>query len=76
MFRIKDFALLISVAFLSFYFELSMSVDRNLQLYQNVNVVEERLSISQIIRMDKAIKCSAKCAVMDRKCEGNRSIIQ
>ncbi len=73
---IKDFSLLVSVAFLSFYFELSVSVDRNLQLYQNVNVVEGRLSISQTIKLDKAVKCAAKCAAMERKCEGYRSIIQ
>ncbi len=67
----KDF-LWLPLFTMSIYLDLAVGVDRNLQLYQNVDVIQERLLISQTFDVDKAVKCSAKCAVMDIYCHGYR----
>ncbi len=58
---------------LSICFNHAMAVDRNMQLYQNVDVIQERLNVSETTEVDKDVKCSAKCAVLDIYCNGYRS---
>ncbi len=64
--------LLALLTLLSFWAAMALAFDRELYRYQNIEVIEERLFTNHTVFLDKEVKCAAKCAVMEKGCDGYR----
>ncbi len=60
------------LSLLSFWAAMALAFDRELYRYQNIEVIEDRLFTNHTVILDKEVKCAAKCAVMEKGCDGYR----
>ncbi len=70
----KDLMWVLAVMVVSHTCDLAEAVARKLHLYQNVDVIEQRLNVSWTFQTDLAAVCTAKCAIMENLCGGYRSV--